>query len=332
MPSQPLYWSNDVNTLYNTTTNFCTPYGSPFYQTLALLRDLTKKNGYAWASNRWLAARLDCTERTITNHIARLKTAGYISTERANNKRHVQILKMPPDHATPSDNVTLLKPTNVYISSTRIPPASIRDLDSKEQYRNDAGKADNPLVSALTAHGIRRKTAERLAETEPEQCRKQLADVESGKVNLSGIRDRAAWIIAAILAGYKHKKAKRAEPTATYAAETFTKRPKHSPEPDPMEAAWKALPEAERRAIEITVKANLSTVLQRSQHIIRANCLTYLRNRNVTIRYDETTDAAYSSATSATSQAQEIQRNQSQKRGQEPPEPPRQTGQPPPPD
>lgn len=322
--------SNDLTTLYNTASNLCTPYGSPIYQTFDLLRDLTKKHGYCFARNEWLADRLDCTTRTISNHITRLRDAGYISTERANNKRHVRIIDTPENLPPPPNKVTLQNGTKVYISSTRILPASIRDLSSNKQDRNEPGGKEISLVSALTAHGIRRETAQHLAETEPEQCRKQLADVESGRVNTSGIRDRAAWLIAAILTGYKRKKSKQLDRTATLPAEAFTRRPKRIQEPDPMEAEWKALPDAERRAIEIMIRASLSTILQRSQHVVRANCLAYLKNRNVTLRYDETTGAASSLASSAPSTPERVQGEKHQQDDQQRTKRPPQTGQPPP--
>ncbi len=57
-----------------------------------VIKALTNNKGYCYASNEYIAKKLNLSKRTITNSIRKLKRAKYIRVETINYQRFIYIV------------------------------------------------------------------------------------------------------------------------------------------------------------------------------------------------------------------------------------------------
>lgn len=57
-----------------------------------VIKALTNNLGYCYASNDYIAQKVNLSKRTITNSIKNLKQANYIRVENTNYQRHIYII------------------------------------------------------------------------------------------------------------------------------------------------------------------------------------------------------------------------------------------------
>lgn len=72
----------------------------------AELTSLARKEGFAWASNKYLAEVFDVSTYSITRWLSQLQSCGYIKmdiTKSAGNTRKIYILEIPQEEAKPTE-------------------------------------------------------------------------------------------------------------------------------------------------------------------------------------------------------------------------------------
>lgn len=266
-----------MTTSYTTSGPACNPtLTRPLYRTLNLLLDLTRRHSFCWATNDWLATRLNYTPRTITRHIATLARAGYITAERVANERHIRPAAAPAQATALSRKVTLRNPGPPAEMSTRCLPASIESKAKENNTATAPTEPANPIVAALEAEGVDTATAQALAKKHGDECMKHIKPGNADK----NIANKAGWIVSAIRNAWKHRpKAQKVAAKPRLNSDRPATPPPPTP-PDPTAQAWNALPAEQRKAIRTTVQARLHASIRHREQIIQAHCLIYLREQS----------------------------------------------------
>jgi biotin operon repressor len=278
------------------------PFGiltTPVRHTYEKIVGLWQKHGYCWAHNDYLAAELNCTVRTISNHIKTLLDAGLIIWTRVGNERWMYPADFQPISSrfpaassiaenpkttthTTVEPATVSEPKTVVVSPAppAIPaPALSEEASSRRDALVDQGVTGAVAVELVTTVPLAQIDAQ--IEALPYRPRRDAAAVLVKSI-------RGNWTIPAAVdkaRGRKQREERDRRDAAKREEAQKDQETAHEAQKAALEALYVDLPPVEQQAVDAAARGRIGSILRLRpsspayQASLRVNRLEVLRQR-----------------------------------------------------